>query len=127
MRLERYAFVPMFQRRASLRHNVSLRGAVIVGAGDTARSLGCVIVDLSLGGARVELDEDCELPERVHLYEADCHNVYECTVRWRQGRLVGLGFVDLVTMAARRKLISKVSQGIVESMHDLAASQDAAE
>lgn len=110
---------PHFQRRASLRHDVSVRGAVIVKVGDATRTAGCLILDLSLGGAKVELDEDGPLPDKVLLYESHRENVYECSIRWRDGRSVGLSFLDQIALSERRALISEVSHGVVESMRDL--------
>lgn len=116
MKLERRAVTPLFQRRASPRHEVSVRGAIIIKLVEASRTAGCIIVDLSIDGAKVELDQDCDLPERVHLYESNCENVYECIIRWRQGRTLGLNFVDIASVSLRRKLIAEVSRGIVESM-----------
>src|SRR5688572_29791771 len=69
------------QRRATLRHDVSVRGKIIV-SGFSSWTLGCLVVDLSLGGARVTLDEHRSLPEKVMLFEAHQQNIYECDVRW---------------------------------------------
>jgi hypothetical protein len=117
----------LFQRRATLRHEVSVRGAIIDGSCDPARTIGCGIVDLSLGGAKIELDEDCPLPDRVMLYESSRENVYECSIRWRDGRTIGLGFVDIVSLSARRALISEASQGVVESMRESSETGQALE
>lgn len=53
------------------------------------------------------------------LYEAHRENVYECSIRWRDGRSVGLSFLDQIALSERRALISEVSHGVVESMRDL--------
>ena len=104
-----------FQRRASLRHEVSVRGKIII-AGVPTQTVACSVVDLSLGGARVTLDEACSLPEKVMLFEAHQQNIYECIVRWQNGPTVGLNFLDQCNLSVRKALIADVSLGLAKSM-----------
>jgi hypothetical protein len=117
MRAMRRNVARQFQRRATLRHEVSVRGAVIIQVGEASRSVGCRLIDLSLGGARIELDEDCILPEKVKLTENCRGTVHECSVRWRNGREAGLGFLNPATLSQRKALIEELSQGIAKAMH----------
>ena len=118
MRVMRRTVAPLFQRRATLRHDVSVRGAIIIKAGQATSTIGCLIIDLSLGGARVKLDEHNLLPSKVLLFEAHRENVYECSVRWQDGPAVGLSFLDQFTVSARRALIEEVSNGLLESIRE---------
>jgi c-di-GMP-binding flagellar brake protein YcgR len=118
MKVMRRTVAPQFQRRATLRHDVSVRGAIIVKLSLAMQTLGCLIVDLSLGGAKVKLDENYALPPKVLLFEAHRENVYECSVRWQDTQAVGLSFLDQFTISARRALLVEVSQGLVASMRE---------
>lgn len=117
MRSMRRTVARQFQRRATLRHEVSVQGAVIIKVGEASRSVGCRLVDLSLGGARIELEEDCILPEKVQLMESHRETVHECSVRWRNGRQAGLSFLNPATISLRKMLVEELSKGLVQSMH----------
>jgi hypothetical protein len=105
-----------FGRRATLRHDVRIRGAIIITLAGTTRTVGCLIIDLSLGGAKIELDKDWLLPDELLLFESHQENIYECSVRWKDGRTVGLSFLDQLNLSARRALIEEVSLGLVDAM-----------
>ena len=70
------------------------RGAVV--HGPTGRSYTCVIVDVSLGGARLQLIAP-DLPESgLALVDAQRGTVHELRIAWRSGPFVGVAFVGTV-------------------------------
>lgn len=103
----------MFRVRATPRHHVAIQGKLIIRAA-VPTSFACMITDLSLGGAKVVLDEDHPLPGKVFLFESFHQNIYECSVQWRTERTLGLKFVDLASQADRRALIGCCSMGLTE-------------
>ena len=68
------------------------RGAVVHGT--TGRSYSCVIVDVSLGGARLQLFAP-DLPDTdLSLVDARRGTVHALRIAWRSGPFVGVAFVD---------------------------------
>ena len=92
------------RHRLHERESVSIKGKLVCVA-DKSYTLDCMIVDLSQGGARVELREEGEIPDEVLLFEMDKQNIYECLVRWRKGRQAGLHFIDICSKAVRQALM----------------------
>lgn len=92
------------RHRLHERESVSIKGKLVC-VTDKSYTLDCMIVDLSQGGARVELREEGEIPEEVLLFEMDKQNIYECLVRWRKGRQAGLHFIDICSKAVRQALM----------------------
>jgi hypothetical protein len=56
--------------------------------------IGCLIRDLSTGGARLELDPTVLLPEQFELIYQGAHQ-RSCRTVWRFGDRVGIAFNDL--------------------------------
>ena len=71
----------------------------------------CTIVDLSEVGARINTTVFTELPKVVNLFEAKSGNIFECEVRWQQGALIGLQFLDFCSRVKRRELIERHGLG----------------
>ena len=57
-----------------------------------ARSIDCVIRNISAGGARVVLAQDVELPEKVQIFVGPA-TYLNALIRWRIGLEAGLEFV----------------------------------
>lgn len=93
----------MENRRAHPRREVRIDGKLILAEG--ARTLDCVILDLSEGGARVSVSVEMDLPEKVYLWQSDTDTVFDCEVRWREARYIGLRFVDTCGRQKRRRLL----------------------
>ena len=92
-------------RRAFPRFEVRIPGKLMWANG--ACSKICSITDLSEGGARVDTAVFTSIPDKVDLFEGKGGNIFECIVRWQQGALIGLQFVDVCGRAKRLALIEQ--------------------
>lgn len=93
----------MENRRAHPRHAVHLEGKLILAEG--ARALDCTILDISEAGARVSVGVAMDLPEKVYLWQPSADSVFDCEVRWREAKYVGLHFVDTCGRQKRQALL----------------------
>jgi hypothetical protein len=89
----------MFQERTFSRYEVAIQGKIM--SPDLADCLGCVIKDVSDGGALVAIDNGAEVPDRIYLWQEQTGTIIECQVRWRKPRLAGLKFADANAPAVR--------------------------
>ncbi len=103
----------VFDRRSEPRLDVRIPAVLLVSA--TATSLEGTIANFSEDGARVELDAGrdamlafLEEGMRLHLYETRFENLYECELRWKQERALGVRFIDLATRATRTAIIARL-------------------
>lgn len=94
----------MENRRAHPRHAAHLDGKLILANG--ARTLDCVILEISEGGARVSVGVEMDLPEKVYLWQSAIDTVFDCEVRWREAKYAGLRFVDTCGRQKRRALLA---------------------
>lgn len=78
-------------RREHPREQTNLRGRVFYGQG-MAHWADCTIVDLSKGGARVQISSIYPLPSRFVLLQLLGGVVYDVRVRWRRGDMTGVSF-----------------------------------
>jgi hypothetical protein len=102
-----------YRARETTRHIVSIRGKVIIPAG-IPQAFGCLILDFSVEGAKIQLDEDHPLPEKIMLFESHRQNIYECVIRWRKERVAGVNFIDVCQSALRRTLLEECSLGLLD-------------
>jgi hypothetical protein len=51
----------------------------------------CVVLDVSAGGARLSIPQDCHLPDRFSLYLPLRKETHEVQVRWRDNEASELG------------------------------------
>jgi methyl-accepting chemotaxis protein len=96
---------PAVERRGEARYDVALPGELIWNNG--AKRQRCTIRDISENGARIHTGFFVDVPEKVFLLEVDSRNLFECQVRWHMSAELGLFFVDLASLSARRLLIQK--------------------
>jgi hypothetical protein len=76
--------------RAHSRRDVQSPGVIFYEPG--YNSIDCVILNISVGGARVRLPRDVDLPTAVQLFVGPgCY--LKALVRWRIGLDAGLAFV----------------------------------
>ena len=68
------------------------RGAVV--HGPSGRSYSCVIVDVSVGGARLQMYAPDLPASDLTLVDGKGGTVHELRVAWRAGPFVGVAFVD---------------------------------
>ena len=95
----------MISRRTTPRFEVRIPGKLMWGS--AACSKLCTITDLSEEGARVDTAVFTAVPPAVDLFEAKSGNIFECAVRWQQGSVIGLQFVDYCSRLKRRALIEQ--------------------
>jgi len=93
----------MDNRRSHPRHEVRIPGKLILA--DGARTLDCLILDVSESGARVSVGVEMDLPEKVYLWQSAADTVFDCEVRWREAKYVGLRFVDTCGRQKRKALL----------------------
>lgn len=74
------------ERRAEPRRVANVAGVVIA----SGLEVGCVIVDLSVGGMRVRLSRNLALPEQVVVIEIGAGLAHDVRVVRRDGHEVGL-------------------------------------
>lgn len=104
-------------RRGEPRFQTHIPAVLFIGPGD-ARIDG-TIADVSEGGARIEVEagQDAVLAflepgAPLRLLETTSENIYECELRWRDVRNLGLQFIDLATRAQRQALLARIRDEI---------------
>jgi hypothetical protein len=101
--------VQVMDNRAAPRVQVRIPGKVMWSNGACGKL--CTITDLSEGGAQINTTVFTEVPKIVNLFEARSGSLFECEVRWQQGPLIGLQFLDFCSRAKRRELIERHGLG----------------
>jgi hypothetical protein len=81
----------MIVSRSSERLRTFIAGRLIFGGGTL--SVSCSVRDLSDTGARVALESDTTIPNRVTLVLPTRNIVREAEVRWRHAGMFGLEFI----------------------------------
>lgn len=77
--------------RKSPRRQFHYNATIVIEGGE--RPYSCAIVDISDTGGRLQLEDDCELPERFHLLlTKDGKARRRCKIVWRNGLLIGVQF-----------------------------------
>jgi PilZ domain len=79
------------QERDSARSKAFLKAHVRVGK---LPKMECVVRDISLGGARIEVDETFALPTEFALEIPQRGAMLLCELQWRNGDAVGVKFLD---------------------------------
>ncbi len=85
-------------RRESPRQDTNLRARVFYGPTLTHWA-DCSIVDLSKGGARLQISSIYPLPPRFVVLQLQGGVVYDVRTRWRRGDMTGVAF-DAQTLIA---------------------------
>lgn len=65
-------------------------------------TVGCVVRDLSSGGAKIMLDQPLPLPDHFTLEIPMDGITADCEVRWRNGDLIGAQFMGEVLIEEKR-------------------------
>lgn len=68
----------------------------------------CRIVDLSPGGAQVQVNIRYRLPSQVFLLRNKGENICECEVVWQVTQAVGLKFVGLFAPERHQQLVKEI-------------------
>ena len=85
----------MEERRHSQRTHV-FKSAQLISAG-SHKVIGCTVLDISAGGACLELDRADRLPQLLDLSFDSFHSFRECGVRWRSASRIGGAFPRLIS------------------------------
>lgn len=80
------------EQRQDIRKRTFLKGRIHFNKG--ASSMDCLIRDMSVTGARLELSETSTLPEVFDIYVPQKDETFRATLRWRRDGAVGIAFAD---------------------------------
>ena len=83
-------------QRAHPREEVQRRGVVV--HGPTGRGFSCVIVDVSNGGARLQLFDPTFPSDELTLIDAEVGEIHELRVAWRSDPFLGVAFVSSLAL-----------------------------
>jgi hypothetical protein len=97
----------MVDRREHRRTEVSFETHVFV-RGRLPTLLPCNVLDISSGGAKVQIGVPYALPRQVFLLRDERENIYECETVWQDEQTAGLAFVDLCARAKRDELLEEI-------------------
>lgn len=95
------------ERRLHPREPTNLRARAFYGQGLTLWA-DCTILDLSQGGARLQISSIYPLPPRFVLLQLLGGMVYDVRIRWRRGDMTGVAFDD------RRSIEAATAAGYTE-------------
>jgi len=84
------------ERRRALRKRVLWTGQVEA----TDHLINCSVLDVSLQGARVRLDDDSELPKGPLAIAVSRFGTFQAEVVWSKDRMSGLRFLESVDRVA---------------------------
>ncbi|HEX4409212.1 MAG TPA: PilZ domain-containing protein [Xanthobacteraceae bacterium] len=88
-----------FRNGAELRKKPrrTFRHAATIVHGDEPTIQTCSVIDISEGGARLQVEEEIELPESFMLSLTPSGKVRRfCRLVWRDGTTLGVTFTDLI-------------------------------
>jgi hypothetical protein len=97
----------MIDRREHRRTEVAFETCVFVRR-RSPTLIPCNVLDLSAGGAKVQIGVPYALPRQVFLLRDERENIYECETVWQDEQTAGLAFVDLCARAKRDELLKEI-------------------
>lgn len=80
------------------------------------RSSACRILDVSLGGAKVQVANPSDIPSPVTL-KIDRFGEFPCEIQWRQGDYLGLRF-----LADQETVANTIGQAVPQILRDIESS-----
>lgn len=80
------------EKRIIRRQRVLKSGKIIFADGNSV--VDCVIRNLSVAGARLELSNTVSVPHEFTLLDTHAGKSYAATVAWRRGETMGVEFTD---------------------------------
>ncbi len=80
------------EQRAHPRQEVQRRGVVV--HGPSGRGFSCVIVDISAGGARLQLFDPTFPGDELTLIDAEIGEIHELRIAWRNDPFLGVAFTS---------------------------------
>jgi hypothetical protein len=80
--------------------------------------IACRILDVSAGGAKIEMDIHYLLPPQLVLLRGEHENMYECQVAWQDGRKAGLKFLYLCPWPTHQAIMTDMKRArIIDKDH----------
>ena len=76
------------ERRSAPRKVVLMSGAIELAGGP----IGCLISNMSISGAALEISNSKDIPERFSLFFKGDGTRIPCRVAWREDRRIGVAF-----------------------------------
>ena len=83
-------------QRAHPRQEVQRRGVLV--HGPSGRGFGCVIVDVSHGGAKLHLSDPTFPADELTLIDAEAGEIHELRIAWRSDPYLGVAFVSSLAL-----------------------------
>ena len=80
----------MIEKRTSQRHRIFKGGTIAF----ENRDFACIVRNISIGGAAIDLDQPVALPQSFTLAIAHDNVVRHCREVWRSEKRVGLAFMQ---------------------------------
>ena len=101
-------------RRISPRLQVQEKGKILFI--DQPCFVECIIRNISEEGALLSLIVSVPLPRVVLLWEQQTGKLYECGVKWRKDRMVGVHFTDVCARSRDLGRARSISDGAASSI-----------
>lgn len=98
----------MLERRALQRHAVKFDSKLIFV--DASRVVDCTVTDMTEDGARIRTANDVGAPNRFYIWERQTNSVFECELRWRKRKIIGVRFMDKCGRLMRKAIVEACSQ-----------------
>jgi hypothetical protein len=102
----------MFRPRALVRETVSIRAILILRA-EVFIMIPCQMLDLSKGGAKVQIKASYTLPAKLFLLNDESEDLYECETRWQNEDTAGLMFIDVCTSSKYKEMMERCADAVV--------------
>jgi hypothetical protein len=107
----------MQESRAHTWFATRLEGRIVSLDGNT--NLKCMVLDLSEGGARLDIRNHCQVPDGNFLFLVKTRDLFEFRVKWHRDGQVGLQFVDCPGRMQRKAVLSVCDAAINSSWGQL--------
>ncbi len=78
-------------RRRSARAETFIGGKIVIR--DGTWSFGCVVLDMSDGGARIAVPPEQLIPKRFYLVTSKHEVGFDAELRWQRGNMIGIQFL----------------------------------
>jgi hypothetical protein len=93
----------MLERRALQRHEVRFDSKLIFV--DASRVVDCTLSNMTEDGARIRTADEVAVPSRFYVWERQTNSVFECELRWRKRRVLGVRFLDTCGRLMRQAIV----------------------
>ena len=84
------------EQRAHPREHVQRRGVIV--HGPSGRGFSCVIIDVSAGGAKLQLSDPTFPTDELTLIDSEVGEIHELRIAWRNDPYLGVAFVSSLAL-----------------------------